>query len=352
MASTNGPLRFLARACACVCLGASVLHARAQAQTAPAQPPRAAPSTASPPAPSATPAQSPTRAPAAPSAAQPSAKELFELGRVAYDRGDYQTAVSEWKRAYDVDPRPGLQYNLAQAYEKLDMLLEAVGAMESYLQGAPADHPYQTDARAKIGGMRERLEKTGIQLSGGPEGATIFVDGEDWGRLPRRDPIKLTPGTHAVRVEAAGHQPFEVRVAVSAGKTLAVEVQMGAAQSSTDNFDAATADEPVDESGGGPNLLPWILVGGGGALTVTGIVLGTIALGKAEDAPSDDSPEADSARGLALGADVFIFGGIGVAATGAVLWLLDQDAATDAAGVRVRPWAERDRLGAVATGAF
>lgn len=295
-------------------------------------------------------ASSKAPASASPSATPPTAKELFERGRAAYDKGDYQTAVAEWQQAYATDPRPALQYNLAQAYEKLDMLPEAVAAMEAYLKGAPPDHPYQVDARAKIGGMRERLEKTGIQLVGGPEGATILVDGEDWGRLPRRDPIKLTPGTHVVRVEAVGRAPFEVRAAVSAGKTLSVEVQMGAEVSSAPvPGDEADPDEPDTGTG---SLLPWILVGGGGALAVTGVVVGTIALGKAEDATSDKSSDADSARGLALGADVLIFGGIGVAAAGVVLLVLDDGADERPAALRVQPWADRTGVGAFASGSF
>ena len=47
------------------------------------------------------------------------ARELFTQGQAAYETGDYETAVSSWERAYELDPRPLLQYNLAQAYERL-----------------------------------------------------------------------------------------------------------------------------------------------------------------------------------------------------------------------------------------
>ena len=47
------------------------------------------------------------------------AKEIAERGFAAYDRGEYATAISYFEQAYEVDPTPGLLFNIAQAYRKL-----------------------------------------------------------------------------------------------------------------------------------------------------------------------------------------------------------------------------------------
>lgn len=249
-------------------------------------------------------------APAAEEAdAEPDARELFLRGQAAYERGDYEDSVEAWEAGYALDPRPLLQYNLGQAYERLGELPKAVSAFETYLENASPSDPNQQRARAQLAAIRERLGRTSIVVAGGPEGATILIDGEDHGRTPRPDPISVTPGSHQVEVVMEGYRPFEAMVSVAAGRSVDVDVVLQ---------EEAAPDE-------GAPLVPIILWGAGGAAIVAGAILGGVALGKANGADTSDGSDADSARGLALGADIAIGVGVLAAGAGLLVYLLSGD---------------------------
>jgi len=241
------------------------------------------------------------------------ARARFQRGEAAYHQGDYETAIREWTAAYEADPRPLLQYNLAQAYERLGRLPEAVQAYDRYMATASADDERRPDAQARLAALRARLGRTAVRIQGGPEGASIRVDGTDWGRTPRPDPIALAPGAHRIELRLSGYRDFVSTVVVPAGDVVDVPVEMVA-----DDTGGGAPAGPSD--GGGVPILPIVLMASGGGAVVIGSILGVLALGAASDAPTSDSPEADSARALALGADIAI--GLGVIAAGVGVALL------------------------------
>ena len=269
-------------------------------------------------------------------AAEPDARELFLRGQAAYERGDYEDSVEAWEAGYALDPRPLLQYNLGQAYERLGELPKAVSAFETYLENASPSDPNQQRARAQLAAIRERLGRTAIVVAGGPEGATILIDGEDHGRTPRPDPISVSPGSHQVEIVLEGYRPFEAMVSVAAGRSVDVNVVM--------QEDAG--------GGGGPPLVPIILWAGGGAAIVAGAILGGVALGKANGADTSDGSDADSARGLALGADIAFGVGILAAGAGLLVFLLSGDDDSGDDDVAVTPAVGPGFAGAMARGSF
>ncbi len=115
------------------------------------------------------------------------AREHFARGTTAFQQGDNDAAITEWNAAYAEDPRPLIQYNLSQAFERAGRLPEAITALDTYLQHAEANDPNQPDARARIVSLRERISHTSVRIVGGPENATILIDDEDKGRTPRPD---------------------------------------------------------------------------------------------------------------------------------------------------------------------
>ncbi len=297
-------------------------------------------------------------------AAAQDAREHFKRGAAEYQQGDYSAAIAEWLRAYELDPRPRLQYNLSQAYERLGQLEKAVQALQAYIKGTPADDVQMGTARVRLAALRERLGKTAIKIVGGEEGATILIDGEDWGRTPRRDPIRVSPGTHEVEVTKPGYTAFRSSAVVAGGQQIELQVKMEPAEGADETSEAISSDEAIAQATGdgdeaiGETIWPWVLIGGGGAAVLGGSVLGLSALGKADDAvAAGSSDEADSARGLALGADIMI--GLGVVAAGAGVALLllfpgeqkAQDAASDQA-IRIAPQLGASGAGVQAAGLF
>lgn len=272
------------------------------------------------------------------------ARTLFQRGQVAYSQGDYEDAIELWTRAYGLDPRPLLQWNLSQAFERLGRLEDAAAALETYLANADPADEHQADARARLGSIRERIAATGVTFRGAPEGATVLIDGADSGRLPRPDPVRVSVGSHRIVVRADGYADFTATIVVPAGQTVDVEVEMAAARAA--------------EGGGGGELpvVPIILFAAGGAALVAGAIMGGVALGQAESAPTRVGPEADGARTLAAAADITMGVGVACGVVGLVILLTSGGGsggeASASAALEVVPFGDATSAGLVASGAF
>ena len=194
------------------------------------------------------------------------AREHFRRGEAAYQKGSYALAISEWQAAYAADPRPRIQYNIYQAYERLGQLQEGAAALERYLSTADPDDPYYSDATARMAALQQRLQATGIRLMGGVEGASINVSGHDWGRLPRPDKIPVQPGNHRIVIALAGYRDFVANVVVPPGQVVDVAVQLEAsaeqpAPAETRAPDAATTARASDQGEGGGKVALYVTAG-------------------------------------------------------------------------------------------
>lgn len=285
------------------------------------------------------------------------ARERFQRGQVAYDQGDYEVALTEWRAAYELDAQPLIQFNIAQAAERLGQLPEAAEALDLYLSTAATTDPNQANARARRSALRERLAQTGVRLAGGPSGAAISIDGTEWGLTPRPDAISLEPGSHRIEVSAEGFETFRSTVVVPAGQTVDVTVEMtardvappAATPSGVDPVETRV-DSTTDSNG--PGATPWIVAGTGVVLVGAAAALGAVALGKANDAPGSESDEADSARILGLTADILGITGAVAISAGLIWYFVGRNSGADEESVRVSPYAGPDRAGLDAQWSF
>jgi hypothetical protein len=152
------------------------------------------------------------------------AREWFTRGEDEYRVGQYQAAAEAWEHAFALDPRPRIKYNLAQAYERLGRLEEAVAAYEHYTTNSDPGDPVYPDAMARLTALRQRVAQTGVVLRGGPNGGEIFIDGQPWGVTPRPDRIAVSPGTHRIEVRYPEERAFRASIAVPAGQATEVEI--------------------------------------------------------------------------------------------------------------------------------
>jgi hypothetical protein len=210
------------------------------------------------------PAQPDPQAQSGPSEA---AREHFRRGEAAYQKGSYALAISEWQAAFAADPRPRIQYNIYQAYERLGQLQDASDALQKYLSNADPDDPYYSDATARMAALQQRLQATGIRLIGGVEGASINVSGHDWGRLPRPDRIPVQPGNHRIVIALAGHREFVTNVVVPAGQVVDIAVQLeplgaGAPASGAGGPGSGAASLSVDSDDAGSSGTPFFIAAG------------------------------------------------------------------------------------------
>jgi hypothetical protein len=259
-------------------------------------------------------AQAPAPAPTTLGAAD--AREAFRRGEAAYSAGNYEVAIREWKSAFQTDPRPRIQFNLSQAYERLGQLENAIHALETFLDSGDPDDPTYSDANARLVALRQRLESTGVIVKGGAEGGLILVDEKDWGRTPRPDKITVAPGSHVIVVRWPDGSEFRTSTFVPAGQSVEVNVPAeGGGRTAGVASGGGAAQDP------GPakdRRILWYSLGGGVAAVGVGLaVYGAVRMSAISDCGGDtycDADQEDSARtqgiaGLAVGIPLVLAGG-------------------------------------------
>lgn len=202
------------------------------------------------------------------------ARGFFQEGRVAYDAGNFAEAVRAFRRAYLLSPRFALLYNIGQAELRAGNDALALESLEGFLRQAPAD-----DARR--GEVEERV------------------------RILRS--MGVRPASEA-EFQAAQQQ-------ATAGAP--TETTTTATTTTTTTTAPADTSTPVDAGGdSGPGVVPWIIVGVGGALLVTGAVLmgvGASEAGRVSGAP--DGSRWSELEGVGSSAQTMF--GVGIALLGA-----------------------------------
>lgn len=76
------------------------------------------------------------------------ARRFYESGTFLFDRGQFIDAAREFERAYEVQPRPALLYNIASAYDKGGERMKAVENYRRYVATMP-NAPDVASARAR-----------------------------------------------------------------------------------------------------------------------------------------------------------------------------------------------------------
>jgi len=68
---------------------------------------------------------------------EPEAKQHYQNGADAYDRGDYQRAVDEFLLAWQLSHEPAMLFNLGRAESKLGHDETALQYLREYLEELP-----------------------------------------------------------------------------------------------------------------------------------------------------------------------------------------------------------------------
>jgi len=153
------------------------------------------------------------------------AKELFRRGVELFEAGDLETALDFFRRS---------RARFASMQNTLDMAicLEALGredeALEAYDEAIAAFGKDLSDAeRANIARkVRALRAKVGaIDIASNVNGAVV-IDGRDRARLPLATPIRVTAGTHVVRVIKDGFVTFETTIDVGAGERVSIDAKL------------------------------------------------------------------------------------------------------------------------------
>ena len=222
-----------------------------------------------------------------PAQAEAMARQHFSLGRTQYDAGAFSDAASSFEQAYALSKREVLWYNIYLAHRDAGNNEQAAIALRNYLERVP-----ELENRSQLEARLQSLERI-------------------------------------VTEEKQRERDAADRAVADQQRQAAADVQ---AQQDTSAAVTAAEHDPGEKPEPSRSIVPYVLMGMGGAMVVGGAVTGAMASSKHSEleekcgkGPCDASLKglADEGKTLALTADILLFGGIAAAVGGGVWWLLD-----------------------------
>jgi tetratricopeptide (TPR) repeat protein len=223
------------------------------------------------------------------------AKARYEQGVEAYSAARFKDAVDHFLAADQLSPSAPLSFNIARAYEKLGDDSGALRWYRDYLRRSPSA-PNAADVAALVTRYEERLAQKGVQqltVLSTPSGATVTIDGSPVGVTPWTGDI--APGPHKVELTLRGYRDSTTELEL--GKERAQDLVIRLTQARAAAPAAAPAapitvitqapprsSAPEKEQGGGLGVLPYVVLGAGGAVLGGALTFEILRQGSERDA--------------------------------------------------------------------
>ncbi len=154
-----------------------------------------------------------------PATQSPSEAEVrFQRGLELFNVRNYEGALAEFQRSYELSGMAGLLYNLARTYQALGRYPEAARAIERYLREASDLTP---ERRAEVEGMlaqtRSFIARIDLRVEPADARVTVTLDGDAVADPQRAEGLAVGPGRHAIEATGEGWQTATSSVVLASG---------------------------------------------------------------------------------------------------------------------------------------
>lgn len=267
------------------------------------------------------------------------ADEHFRHGVALFKENNYRAALVEFQRAYEIDPKFQVLYNIGESQYQLQDYASALKTFERYLAegGAKIGVKRKKDVEAEIVTLKGRVAT--IEVAVNEPGAIVAIDDVEIGKSPL-EPITVSAGRRKITASLSGRVPVTQVVDVAGGdqKTIRLEI----APLATEKPEKPEKPRPPAPSPVAP-IVTWSATG---ALAIGAVVTGVLALGASQELTDElerypaDPDKIDGAHGRAftLGLTTDILIGTSVAAAGvAIYFTVDWSMKSDEAAAPTRP---------------
>jgi hypothetical protein len=230
------------------------------------------------------PAPAPAPAPEAPKAGESKeAQEHFQRARTLYDEGDFNLALIEFKRAYDISPNYRVLYNIGQVNIQLFNYAAARKALEQYLEdgGSEISSGRKAQVEADLKMLRERTAYLNVVTK--PPAVDVAIDDVPAGHAPFREPLVVNAGQRRVTVSKQGFVSVTKYLTLAGGDRQDVSIELAPAGEGK----VVVVGQARTEKNYTPAIVGWTATGG---LAITAVVLGAVALGKKSELDDLSNP--------------------------------------------------------------
>lgn len=156
--------------------------------------------------------------------ARQDARRHFERGLSLYDAGTWDAALAEFLLSRELYPTRAATKNAALCLRRLGRFDEALVMLEHLLAFPELTAEERRWTQAEIAAMQGLVG--GLLVEAAEPGATVTVDGDTRGITPLAAPLRVSAGSHMVRVYKPGFEPWETRVEVAGGQSLSLRPQL------------------------------------------------------------------------------------------------------------------------------
>ncbi|MFO0661774.1 MAG: PEGA domain-containing protein [Polyangiaceae bacterium] len=146
------------------------------------------------------------------------ARKRFDAGITLFNEGDAQGALVEFRRAYSIDPRYQVLYNIARVLSALNEHAEALETYEKFLSdgGDKIAPSRRTEVEKEIERLSTRVATLDIATQ--PPGASLAIDDVPFnGVTPAKVRVKL--GRRRVSVSMPGFLPTTTTVDIAGAES-------------------------------------------------------------------------------------------------------------------------------------
>jgi hypothetical protein len=157
-----------------------------------------------------------------PPAAVAEARERYQRGIDLFEERNYDAAMAEFQRAYELTRNPAVLFNISATHELTGHFVEALDAMLDYERRAPAAAVAQrrADVDAALGRLRSRIGTIVIRFEAA--GLDVRIDGLQRPPSTGNLEIRVPAGRHRVSLAAPHYQAREAEFDVSGGSTIVI----------------------------------------------------------------------------------------------------------------------------------
>lgn len=239
------------------------------------------------------------------------AEALFNQARELKEQGNYAEACPKLAESQRLDPGTGTLLNLADCYEKANLLASAWTTWLEAARSARAAGQSEREeyAKNKAAELEPALGHISLQVEkSAPEGLQIKKDGEAVAPAIWRTPLPADARSYRIEANAPGYESFIVEVTVEDGQTTNVIIPelTASAPAPVENHHA-----PAAAPGSALRTTGWVVAGTGVAGLAAGSILGILAMSKngaSKDHCDPSDPNLCQQPGIDLRSEALGFG--------------------------------------------
>lgn len=245
------------------------------------------------------------------------AQRRFQRGKELYDESDFQAALVEFRRAYELAPNYRLLYNIAQVQYQLQDYPATLRTFNRYLTEGQGDVSPQRreEVQKEIERLKSRIASVSVTVNMAQ--AEILVDDVSVGKAPLSEPVLVSIGRRKISASLSGYVPVSKVVEVAGMDSIKVNLELSetadarGGEAGRENGSGSAPEAP--QKGRGIPWAAWAITGGLGL--ATGIT-GGLALAASGDltkkldtfgtSPADFEAAGSKTKALALTTDILL----------------------------------------------